>query len=76
MGVGDAYDNAMAESFVSTQKRGLVHRGVWPTWEAARLTISEYIEVFYNRSRLDLATGYLSLAQFEQGCAMTDAAAA
>ncbi len=73
---GDAYDNAMAESFVSILKRELVHRGVWPTQEAARLAISEYIEVFYNRSRLHSATGYLSPAQFEQEGAMTDAAAA
>ncbi len=74
--VGDAYDYAMAESFVSTLKRELVHRGVGPTREAARLAIFEYIEAFYNRSRPHSATGYLSPSQFEQGGAMTDAAAA
>ncbi len=49
--VGDAYDNAMAESFVSTLKRELLHRSVWSTREAARLAIFEYIEVFYKHSR-------------------------
>ena len=74
--VGDAYDNAMAESFVSTLKRELLHRSVWPTREAARLAIFEYIEVYYNRSRLHSAIGYLSPAQYEQGGTMTQATAA
>jgi putative transposase len=73
--VGDAYDNAMAESFVSTLKRELIHRNVWPTWGAVRLAIFEYIEVFYDRSRLHSAIGYLSPAQFERGGTMTHAAA-
>ncbi len=74
--VGDAYDNAMAESFVSTLKRELIDRQVWSTREAARGAIFEYIEVFYNRSRLHSAIGYLSPVQFEQGGTMTEAAAA
>lgn len=28
---GDAYDNAMAESFVATIKKELIHREPWPT---------------------------------------------
>lgn len=71
--VGDAYDNAMAESFVSTLKRELINCSVWPTREAARRAIFEYIEVF---SRLHSAIGYLSPAQFEQGGTITEAAAA
>jgi transposase InsO family protein len=59
---GDAHDNAMAESFVSALKRELVDRSVRPTREAARLAIFEYIEVFYSRSRLHSAIGYLSPA--------------
>ncbi len=74
--VGDAYDNAMAESFVSTLKRELIDRDVWPTREASRLAIFEYIEVFYNRSRLHSSIGYLSPVQFEQGGTMTEATAA
>ncbi len=73
--VGDAYDNAMAESFVSTLKCELIHRSVWRTREAARLAIFEYIEVFYNRSRLHSSIGYLSPAEFESST-MTEARAA
>jgi putative transposase len=72
--VGDAYDNAMAESFVSTLKRELITRSVWPSREAARVAIFEYIEVFYNRSRLHSSLGYLSPAEFEKGGAMSEAA--
>jgi putative transposase len=34
--VADAYDNSMAESFVSTLKRELVHRHSWPNRQRAR----------------------------------------
>ncbi len=72
--VGDAYDNAKAESFVSTLKRELIGRRVWPTRGAARAAIFEYIEVFYNRSRLHSSLGYRSPAEFEKGGTMTEAA--
>jgi putative transposase len=42
--VGDAYDNSMAESFVSTLKRELIHRHSWPSRQSARVAIFEYIE--------------------------------
>jgi putative transposase len=45
--VADAYDNSMAESFVSTLKRELIHRHSWPTRQIARTAIFEYIEGFY-----------------------------
>ena len=34
--VADAYDNSMAESFVSTLKRELIHRHSWPNRQSAR----------------------------------------
>lgn len=34
--VADAYDNSMAESFVSTLKRELIHRHSWPSRQTAR----------------------------------------
>jgi putative transposase len=46
--VADAYDNPMAESFVSTLKRELIHRHSWPNHQTARTAIFEYIEGFYN----------------------------
>lgn len=63
---GDAYDNALAESFVSTLKKELVNQQVWPTRAAARGAIFEYIEGFYNPHRLHSSLGYKSPAQFER----------
>ena len=42
--VGSAYDNAMAESFVATLKSELLYREHWPTREAVRIAIFEYLE--------------------------------
>jgi transposase InsO family protein len=63
---GNAYDNAVAESFFSNLKNELVHQCDFPTREAARLAIFDYIEIFYNRQRRHQALGYTSPAQFEQ----------
>lgn len=65
--VGDAYDNAMAESFVATLKTELLHRRPWPTQESARVAIFEYVEGFYNPRRRHSALGYLSPAEYEEG---------
>ena len=64
--VGSAGDNAMAESFVSTLKVELIHRQPWPTMEAARTAIFEYLEAFYNRRRLHSALSYQSPADYEE----------
>ena len=34
--VADAYDNSMAESFISTLKREVIHRHSWPNRQTAR----------------------------------------
>ena len=57
----------MAESFVSTLKCELVHRIRFPTRQAARTAIFEYLEAFYNTRRLHSALGYMSPADFEEG---------
>jgi len=59
------WDNAVAESFFATLKEELVYRLVLPTREAARRAIFEFIEVFYNRSRLHSSLGYLTPAEYE-----------
>jgi putative transposase len=61
-----ALDNAMAESFVSTFKAELVSRAKFPTRQAAKTAIFEYLETFYNTRRLHSALGYRSLADFEE----------
>jgi putative transposase len=66
-GVGSAYDNALAESFVATLKTELLYQGRWPTRQDARTAIFEYIEGFYNTRRRHFALGYLrSPAEFEE----------
>ncbi len=64
---GSALDNALAESFVSTLKAELVSQMKFPTWQAARMAIFDYLEAFYNTRRLHSALGYRSLAAFEEG---------
>jgi putative transposase len=63
--VADAYDNSMAESFVSTLKRELIHRHSWPSRQIARTAIFEYIEGFYNTRRRHSALGHLSPSEYE-----------
>jgi len=63
---GDCFDNACAESFISTLKNELTHHLLFNTREEARTAIFEYIEVFYNRQRLHQTLGYLSPAEFER----------
>ena len=61
---GNCYDNAHIESFWSTLKRELVHGERYQTRDDARLSIFEYIEVFYNRIRKHSALGYKSPEQY------------
>ncbi len=63
---GTALDNAMAESFVSTLKAELVSRLEFPSRQAARTAIFEYLETFYNTRRLHSSLGYGSPADFEE----------
>jgi transposase InsO family protein len=63
---GNCYDNAVTESFFGTLKTELVHHERYATREAARQSLFEYIEVFYNRSRRHSALGYVSPAAYEQ----------
>ena len=64
--VADAYDNALAESFVSTLKRELLHRHSWPSKEGVRMGIFEYIECFYNPRRRHSSLGQMSPVEYEQ----------
>ncbi len=64
-GKGDCYDNAMMESFFSTLRVECTERQPYATRAAARASVFEFIEVFYNRQRLHSALGYRSPADFE-----------
>jgi len=62
---GAPHDNAVAESFFSTLKNELVHHCTFTTRESATRSLSDYIELFYNRRRLHQALGYVSPVDFE-----------
>ena len=62
--VGKPGDNAWSESFFSILKKEVVHWKSYPTRESARQAIFEYIEVFYNRIRVQKRLGYLSPINF------------
>lgn len=49
--VGDAVDNAMAESFFGTLQLELLDRETWQTRRQLAQAIFEYIEAFYNPER-------------------------
>ncbi len=62
---GDAYDNAVAESFFATLKKELVHRQSWPSRRELSSAVFDYIEAFYNRQRRHSTLGYLSPEEYE-----------
>ena len=64
--VGDAYDNAMAESFFASLECELINRRTWRTPTQARHAVFAWIEGWYNPHRLHSALGYLSPNEFEQ----------
>jgi len=64
--VGDCYDNAVAESLFATLKKDLVNRRSWPTKAELRSAVFDYVEAFYNPTRLHSTLGYLSPAAFEE----------
>ncbi len=63
---GNCYDNAYMESFFGTLKTELVHGERYRSRLDARLSIFEYVEVFYNRQRSHSALGYRSPEQYEK----------
>jgi putative transposase len=65
-GKGNAYDNAVAESFFSNLKNELVHHCDFESRDAARAAIFDYIEIFYNRIRRHQTLGYVSPVAFEK----------
>ncbi len=62
--VGDAYDNAMAESFVDTFKTELIADRVWPTRSSLEIAIVEYVG-WFNNDRLHSALDDVPPSEFE-----------
>lgn len=64
-GKGNCFDNAVAESFFASLKLECVYFANYQTREEAKIDIIDYIEMFYNSSRLHSYLGYTSPRQFE-----------
>ena len=48
---GNCWDNAVAESFFSSLKKERIKKRIYTTRQIAKTEISEYIDMFYNRTR-------------------------
>lgn len=64
--VGDAFDNAMAESFFASLECELIDRRSFHTKAEARLAVFTYIEGWYNPWRRHSALGRVSPINFER----------
>ena len=64
--VGDAYDNALCETFFSTLERELLARRRLETKAQARMAIFEFIEGWYNPIRRHSRLGRISPIEFER----------
>ena len=65
-GKGNCFDNAPMESFWGTLKQELVHHRHYCSRQEAIKDITEYIEIFYNRQRLQARLGFLAPAAYTQ----------
>ncbi len=63
--VGDAYDNALAESFVDSFKTELITDRVWRTRSQLGLAVVEYVG-WYNAARLHESLGDIPPLEYEQ----------
>jgi putative transposase len=72
--VGDAYDNALCESFFATLECELLARRRFASQAEARVAVFSYVEGWYNPVRLHSALGYRSPMTYEKEQTQTAAA--
>lgn len=65
-GVGDAYDNAIAENFFATLECELIERRSLRSKAEAKAAVFSYIKGWYNPRRRHSARGYHSPVEFER----------
>ena len=63
--VGDAYDNAAAESFVDSFKTELIRDHVWRTRTQLELAVVEYV-AWFNNERIHTSLGGVPPAEYER----------
>jgi putative transposase len=64
--VGDAYDNALCESFFATLECELLDRTRFRTQAEARMAVFDFIESWYNPHRRHSALEYQSPINYEK----------
>jgi len=64
--IGDAYDNAVIESFWARMQTELLDRQRWRTRVELANAIFEYLEIFHNRQRRHSALGWHTPVEFEK----------
>jgi putative transposase len=64
--VGDAYDNAMAESFFATLEREVLNRRRFKSQAEAKMAIFDWLEGWYNPHRRHSALGRRSPVNYER----------
>jgi len=64
--VGDAYDNAMAESFFATLEREVIDRQRFQSQIEARMAVFDWLESWYNPHRRHSSLGYRSPMNYER----------
>jgi putative transposase len=70
--VGDAYDNAMAESFFASLERELLNRRRFRSQAEAKMAVFEWIEGWYNPHRRHSSLGYRSPVNYERAHERSD----
>lgn len=63
-GKGNPYDNACIESFHAILKKEEIHHNTYYDFNIARRAIFEYIESWYNRTRIHGAINYMTPQAF------------
>ena len=63
---GNCWDNSVAESFFATLKREWLDGKEFNAIDDLRISLFDYIEVFYNRQRKHSSNGYISPVKFEE----------
>jgi len=69
---GDAFDNAVAESFFATLETELLDRHTFRSRDQARLAVFTFIEGFYNSRRRHSTLGQRSPDRFEETMMMKE----
>ena len=64
--IGDAYDNAVIESFWARMQTEPLDRRRWRTRVELANAIFEYLEIFHNRQRRHSSLGMLTPIEFEK----------